>query len=139
VIISRSASTSTMLATSASMEDAASEEEASEASELARGGEAVGPVEPRERSSERTTREVEDPRGATRRDENRAEARERKRAAEPRSAAGGGVDARVRSMAGARAGRVEPEPRAEGCARYPLIITEQRAKLESAVGVGLMS
>ena len=122
------------------MEDAASEEEASEASELARGGEAVGPVEPRERSiSERTTREVEDPRGATRRDENRAEARERKRAAEPRSAAGGGVDARVRSMAGARAGRVEPEPRAEGCARYPLIITEQRAKLESAVGVGLMS
>jgi ribosome assembly protein YihI (activator of Der GTPase) len=129
-----------MLATSASMEDAASEEAASEASELARGGEAVGPVEPRERSSERTTREVEgaeeDPRGATRRDENRAEARERKRAAEPRSAAGGGVDARVRSMAGARAGRVEPEPRAEGCARYPLIITEQRAKLESAVGVG---
>jgi ribosome assembly protein YihI (activator of Der GTPase) len=124
-----------MLATSASMEDAASEEAASEASELARGGEAVGPVEPRERSSERTTREVEGA-DATRRDENRAEARERKRAAEPRSAAGGGVDARVRSMAGARAGRVEPEPRAEGCARYPLIITEQRAKLESAVGVG---
>ena len=50
------------------MEDAASEEAASEASELARGGEAVGPVEPRERSSERTTREVEgaeeDPREA---------------------------------------------------------------------------